>query len=69
MIDSEIDPIILPRYYEGYIAAPDYKYPDYSNPVSWTVWTYPNIVIWQCDTQKEAEQLATQLNQDCMKDY
>lgn len=67
MIDPEFDPIIPPRYYEGYIAVP--RHSDYSNSTGWDVYTYPNILIWECETREEAEQLAKNLNeQDNIQD-
>jgi hypothetical protein len=67
MIDPDFDPIIPPRYYDGYIASPDSKYSSitgsYIRTGTWTVYTYPHIVIWQFDTEAEARQYADELNE------
>ena len=61
--DPDLEPVHLPRYYEGYIAAPHYAYPNYTTPINWTVYTYPYIVIWEFDNANDAELCAKELNE------
>jgi hypothetical protein len=66
MIDPDFDPIIPPMYYDGYLASKDRKYDTtvgkYIDTGTWTVYTYPNIVIWEFDNQQDAERCAEELN-------
>lgn len=67
MIDSELVPIIPPRYYDGYLVSKDRKYDaitgDYIDTGTWTVYTYPHIVIWEFASEEEATLCANKLNE------
>lgn len=64
-LDPELELPHFPRPYpEHFIAAPTYKYPNYSEPYCWTVYEEPRIVIWEFDNREEAEGLAKQLNDE-----